>query len=196
MDFPIKTQKQIHDFFDKNKGKEFIEFWDRPLKEYEYRVKFYYPLQEKIGRYTNDIRTLILRIISKIYVGIQILFRKNRLIDTNSELKIGSNWISVTDEFVSFLLENKSDIINRFYQGVAADELFVQTLCWNSKFKDSISNQKIRLMDWDRGNPYTWEENDIEEIMKSPCLFVRKVTQNNCLVECIQERLHKEEKNE
>lgn len=196
VDFPIKTQKRIHDFFEKNEGKEFIEFWDRPLKEYEYRVKYFYPLQEKIGRYTNDVKTLILRVISKMYVGVQFLCGKNRLNEMQGELKIGANWVSVTDEFVGFLLENKSDIINRFYQGVAADELFVQTLCWNSKFRDSISNQKTRLIDWDRGNPYTWQENDVEEIMKSPCLFVRKVTQNNCLVERIQERLCKEEKNE
>ena len=55
-DFPIKTQKQIHDFFDSNSGKEFIEYWKRDKKDYEYRVQYYYPFQEKIGRLYYGIR--------------------------------------------------------------------------------------------------------------------------------------------
>ena len=62
VDFPIKTQKQIHEFFDLHDGKEFIEFWERDKADFEYRIKYYYPLQEKIGRYTFDLKTLIYRI--------------------------------------------------------------------------------------------------------------------------------------
>ena len=47
VDFPIKTQKEIHNFFEQNAGKEFIEYWNRKEQEYLYRIKYYYPLQEK-----------------------------------------------------------------------------------------------------------------------------------------------------
>ena len=34
----------------------------------------------------------------------------------------------------------------------------------------------LRLIDWKRGNPYTFQMQDIEEIMDSDRLFCRKVT--------------------
>lgn len=32
----------------------------------------------------------------------------------------------------------------------------------------------LRLIDWKRGNPYVWRENDYEELMQAPHLFARK----------------------
>ena len=33
----------------------------------------------------------------------------------------------------------------------------------------------MRYIDWNRGNPYTFTIDDYEELMKSGCLFARKV---------------------
>ena len=44
----------------------------------------------------------------------------------------------------------------------------------------------MRLIDWERGTPYVWEEKDFQEIIDSDCFFVRKVT-NNRLVEMLHE---------
>lgn len=190
VDYPIKSQKEIRDFFEQNKGKEFIDFWDRPEKEYLYRVQYYYPLQEKIGRYTYDLHTICLRILSKLLVLKQRIKRVNRLKMFDGEFKTGSQWVSVTDAFVCYLVENKNKIKSLFGDGIAVDELFIQTMCWNSPFKSVLYNAgSIRLIDWERGNPYTWQESDFEEIQQSRCLFARKLSDQNSLAQIIDENI-------
>ena len=190
MDYPIKTQEEIHAFFDKNQGMEFIDYWNRDLKEYQYRVQYYYPLQEKIGRYTYDLKTILLRIQSKLYVFFQWMGKVNRLKTYKGDLKIGSQWVSITNRFCEYLLKNEELIYMLFEKGIAVDELFIQTLCWNSEFRYNIYREgAMRLIDWKRGNPYEWKEEDIDEILKSKCLFLRKVTDKNNLVDIIESRL-------
>ena len=52
-DLPIKDQKYIHNFFDKNIGKEFIRF-EKEEFDYSNRVNYFYFFQEKIGK-TNKL---------------------------------------------------------------------------------------------------------------------------------------------
>ena len=35
-----------------------------------------------------------------------------------------------------------------------------------------------RKIDWSRGNPYVWQENDFEELVNSPCLWARKFSED------------------
>lgn len=187
-DYPIRSQREIHDFFDQNSGKEFIEYWDRDRKKYEYRIRYYYPFQEKIGRYTNDFKTLCFRIISKIFVAVQVIGRVNRIQEYGKEIRIGAQWVSITHPMVKYLLDNEQIIKQIFFKGVAADELFVQTLCWNSPYiKNIYPGGNLRLIDWKRGAPYVWQEKDFQEIVDSKCLFVRKVSSSNRLIEMIHE---------
>lgn len=196
VDFPIKTQEEIHHFFCTNEGKEFVEFWDKEEKDYAYRVRYYYPLQEKIGRYTYDIRTLFYRLISKLLVFFQWIGKCDRLKVYQGKIKTGSNWISITDDFCQYIIRNETFIYLLFGEGIAVDELFVQTLCWNSEFRERIYTGKpIRLIDWSRGNPYTWDKKDIDEIRNSGSLFVRKVSNQNGLIDVLENDLRKE-KNE
>lgn len=190
VDFPIKTQAEIHDFFDKHKGKEFIEYWDRNPKEYLYRTKYYYPLQEKIGRYTYDPKTLLLRVMSKLEVLFQILGQVNRNQLFEGDVKMGSQWVSISHEFVEYLFEQQHFIEMMFYNGIAVDELFMQTICWNSKFKKRIyRGDAIRNIDWKRGNPYTWKESDFDELKSSSALFIRKVSEDDQLLNRITNEL-------
>ena len=128
--------------------------------------------------------------ISKVLVFFQWLGKCNRVKIYPGEIKIGSQWISITNEFCQYLLQNDFLIRMLFEEGIAVDELFVQTLCWNSSFKEKIyAGKPIRLIDWNRGNPYVWQEKDIEEIRNSECLFIRKVSSENTLVDMIHDEL-------
>ncbi len=50
VDLPIKTNKEIHEFFIKNKGKEFISFDKKATKSsIRERIIYYYPFQDKFG---------------------------------------------------------------------------------------------------------------------------------------------------
>ena len=119
--------------------------------------------------------------------------RQDRLKGKDTEVKIGSNWVSITDRFVKYLLKNEIVINEMFKQGVAADELFIQTICWNSEFRKCIyEGEPTRLIDWNRGKPYVWKEEDLNEIKDSNCLFVRKITNQNHLADLISEQLLRE----
>ena len=54
----------------------------------------------------------------------------------------------------------------------------------NLDFKDRIykfdcrEESVMRKIDWSRGSPYTFREEDFEEIIKSPYLFVRKIEEH------------------
>ena len=58
-DLPLKTNKEIDDFFKKNEGKEFIRI-QSPVFEFEDRVMYYYPIQKNIR---NNIAIKIMIVI-------------------------------------------------------------------------------------------------------------------------------------
>jgi hypothetical protein len=176
IDFPIKSKDYIYNFFEERNGEEFIDFWDKREKEFLYRVKYYYPLQEQIGTYTYDIHTLLLRVRSKLGILNQKLHGVNRLKKFTGTFKTGSNWFSITDSFAHYLLANEKQIYRLFHDGIAVDEMFIHTLCYNSRYMERVSKTPVRLIDWKRGNPYVWQENDLNEILQSECLFTRKIT--------------------
>ena len=62
-----------------------------------------------------------------------------------------------------------------------ADEIFLQTIVYNSKFKDKIyhesedEHQNIkRHIDWNRGEPYVFTIDDYQELLNSSAFFARK----------------------
>lgn len=185
VDYPIKSQDYIHYFFEEHEGEEFIEFWDRD--DYYYRVKYYYPYQERIGTYTYDIKTLTLRVLAKLNVFGQKLRRINRLKMFDVEWKIGSNWCSFSHSFAEYLLGKEEEIYEMFKEGVAVDELYLQTILWNSNFRDKNSSVRSRLIDWNRGNPYVWKLSDLDELMDSEAMFARKIIDDD-LIDAINKR--------
>lgn len=62
------------------------------------------------------------------------------------------------------------------------DEIFLQTVLWNSPYKNNIYDYEdeyhscLRYIDWKRGEPYIWKENDFDELINSTnkCFFARK----------------------
>ena len=74
-DLPIKSQIQIHDFFEKNAGKEFIQFnSEKVSEEYKNRIRYYYFFQEKCGRNQN-----IWFYLDKVSIKLQKLLKIDRL---------------------------------------------------------------------------------------------------------------------
>lgn len=53
----------------------------------------------------------------------------------------GDQWFSIGDEFARFVLAKHSWIEDTFDTSLCADEVFMQTLLWNSPFKESAYRQ-------------------------------------------------------
>lgn len=182
VDMPLVSQDVIHDYFNKNNGKEFIhfDFYDKVLPETVDRIKYFH-LFVKNKRSSN---ILLRKIYEKLYNGclkIQRLLHINRIKKMPIKWRKGANWISVTDNVISYILENKKKIRKIFKYSICADELFVQSLIYNSKlFKnvykthDNDYNAVLRFIDWNRGEPYTFKSLDFDELINSKCFFARK----------------------
>ena len=179
IDLPIKSNDYIYNFFETNKGFEFINYVD----ESNY-------IRKRVGRYVlgtryqrpKNIKEKTIYYLTSHVQPILDKFYKRKF--QNTEYKMGANWASITHEFCLFLLLNKQNILKTYSHTTCTDEIYKQTLCWNSKFKKNLYDSNygykgcVRLIDWKRGNPYTWGqylEDDKEIITKSEALFVRKI---------------------
>lgn len=183
IDFPIKSMKDIHYFFEENNGFEFIHMCDKEFTEKcADRYRYYRFFQEKIGRNYNS----IFYQIERISIFIQRILKVNR--DNKfSDMRYlcGSNWCSITHEAVGLLLKKEEQIRKMFKYTRCCDEFFVQTILYNSNFKEKIYGLKfgvntdesnLRSIDWMRGNPYMFKVDDYDELINSNNLFCRKVS--------------------
>lgn len=181
-DICIKTQDEIHAFFEAHDGKEFLTFCGKDWNEAaQARVAYYYP---STGR--NRAKLLFAKIGRKV----QKLFHVDRRRRDAVAWVGGSGWASLDRTFTEFLVAHEKEIVKRMRGTFCADELWLHTIAYNSAFKDAIylchiaeknddtdvnmylSN--MRFIDWVRGTPYVFREEDLPELLSSPCLFARK----------------------
>ena len=53
--------------------------------------------------------------------------------------------------------------------------MMVQTFVLLSPFAGNISpSGNLRKIDWERGGPYTWQDDDYDELVNSDAMFARK----------------------
>lgn len=185
VDLPIKSQNYIHEFIDMNPNTEFLAFDNSNRKALEIKTLYYHFLI-RYARCPNIIVQKIAYYARIICLKLQQLLGIKRSYPI--ELHKGANWCSITNELCGYLLSNKSDLLNMFKYTFCCDEIFLQTLVWNSEFRNQVANDEgkynvsLREIDWKRGSPYTWgsilEEpdrmNDLKTLQNSTNLFARK----------------------
>lgn len=205
-DLPLKSNKEIDEFFEKHNGTEFVLYDEDKLKndpEITRRAKYYHFLQNYRRRYTQKWKNGFFTFLERVSLVAQIVFRVNRVKNLDWTIKYGSNWVSVTDNLVTEILRQKDKIWTVFSCTNCADELFVQTVAYNCGFKDKIYvpehsvAENVRFIDWSRGkngNPYTFRKQDEELLMKNSNLFARKFSETVDLdiIQCIYTKIEKE----
>ena len=102
---------------------------------------------------------------------IQSILKVDRIKKLDIKVGYGANWVSITNDFANYVLKQETWVRKVFKYSLCADELFIQTLLVNSKFKGDAC---MRYIDWERGNPYVFKEEDLERLLKSRMLFARK----------------------
>lgn len=172
VDLPLKSNKEIDDFFEKNQEKEFIQYDNEKLKndpEISRRTKYYHFLQNYRRRYPEKWKNDFFTFCERVSLVMQIVLHINRVKNLDWQIKYGSNWVSITNDLVAELIKQKEKITKVFSCTNCADELFVQTVAFNCGFKDRIyqpelnQSANLRFIDWTRGkngNPYTFRISD------------------------------------
>lgn len=175
VDYPIRSQDYIHKFFLDNYGKEFIKYDENKnrISEFQNRVRYYYFFQNLIGRNKGKI-TALLCIFQKFLLIVQKMMYINRLKHLHFDVYKGANWFSITHDMASYIVQNKKKI-NKFCKySFCADEIFLQTMAMVSPYRDKIVNNYLRYIDWKRGDPYVFTDDDYQELVVADKLFARK----------------------
>lgn len=161
IDLPLKPISEIFDFFEKNKGHIFLGA-GKAEGHHRIRARYYYRF---IHRTFNLPRRL--------FVFFQKIIRLHR--NKDIEIWCGHNWGDFTHDFVSVLLKNREWVWRRFRCSYCGDELYKATFMHEFGYADKDKGT-TRHIDWNRGRPYEFTENDIDELKASDKLFVRKIT--------------------
>ena len=174
VDLPIKSQDYIHRFFETHAGKEFIGFAETVLTpEIIRKVQRWHLFP---GHFRDG--GLFIRMVRSAFLRLQEVagIRRNRDIAFCK----GANWVSVTNAFAQFFLSREEWVRKVFSHTFCADEIVLQTLCWNSSFRQKLYDTgdewhgNLRLIGWKNGRLQDWQSADYDLIAKSDALFARK----------------------
>lgn len=181
VDVPVKTRQYIENYFVSRQGTNFLHFHhEKIIREYSDRVRYYYPLQR--WNLMNRPFRLLLR---RMCVLVQWPFvDRTKTFEPGTVFQKGANWFSITHALAEYVVSKEDWIKEHFTSTFCADEVFIHTLVVNSRFRDTLPEEYygldhkncLRYIDWTRGKPYTFRDEDYEELIHTgePYLFARK----------------------
>lgn len=179
-DLPIKPIAEIISFFDTN-NYNYVHF-DKPEKSitrYQ-RIRYYSFFQNIKPRERRSLWSLLQRA----FIAFQKCIQIDRTKKYSGEFKAGSQWWSIKPELAEYILSNR-ELIHMLFQFSMCDEMFVQTLVYNSPFFETLYIQEEddlhanqRLIDFSSGRCKVWTMEDIDIIRNSDLLFARKFDEN------------------
>lgn len=180
VDIPLKRREEIEAFFE-DRDESFIEFVKHADTEAPERARYYYPLQNLIGRPKKNagIRYALLDQLSYELVKIQKLLRMDRTKGAPFAYQRGSQWFSISHELADYVIRNEKTVRRYFYHALASDEMVMQCMAMASPCKDSVVRSNLRLIDWvrtehDGCSPHTFTMDDWDMLTASDRLFARK----------------------
>jgi len=181
VDLPLKPADVIYHFFEENKGSEFLYFSSEDFsssQEIHERTSLYHWTKNLYGR-----KNRLLEIVDHISLRVQRLMRIDRMKKKGYIVRCGANWFSISHELAKFVCSQKKEIRRSFYHSYCADEVFLHTIVYR-KFGENLPlyrkelgsdyRTSARLIDWKRGQPYTFLSTDFNELISSEAMFARK----------------------
>ena len=167
-DYPVKPAEYINDFFQKNKGKEFMSFRDikNDWTEGLIRMENYFLSGYKFrGKYR----------LEKL---INVIAPKRKLPYNIHPYGKSMFWMlsPETAIYVVNVVENNKRLQKFFSLCWGSDEFVFQTILLNSGHKDKIINNNYRYFEWsdEEKKPRVLNENDFDTLANSQMLFARK----------------------
>lgn len=174
VDLPLKSQDYIHRFFEENQGKEFIGYTLTEMTPViSRRMQRWHIFPKHFSRKRNvysAFRSLFLR-----FQELLGIMRNRQTVFTK-----GSQWVSITEQMVQYFISQEAWAQKTFSHTFVPDESVMQTLCWNSPFReklfstDSDCDGCLRHIGWKNDELIDWCATDYETLAASPALFARK----------------------
>lgn len=176
-DLPIKSQDYIHAECERLDGTEFVGFAPATQAEIDFRVQHRFLFPESFRS-----KNILKRGLRFLYLKYQDLIHWKR---TDITVKKGAQWCSLTQDFVTYLLGQEDFVKRLFSHTFCPDELFIQTVIFNSRFKNNIKPAKseydgnMRFIKWVDGELIPIREEDYQNLKSSDKWFARKFSSSN-----------------
>jgi len=151
-DYPVKSNKYIKNFLQKNYDKEFINLCKMPYNNKSLdRINYYYiSTYKKNLSFNNFIKRIINLSIRKLKIKRKFPKKYDHYI-----LYAGSQWWAFSSKAISYILnfiDNNPEFVNFYKHTLIPDELFFHTIIGNSPLKTNVINS-ITYSNWARNNP-------------------------------------------
>lgn len=175
-DFVLVPFQEFDEFFENNIDTQFIDVV-QDSERFAHRIRTFHPFES-----LNLPRGLKYRLAQ--FSGI---LQQSIGVDRLSKFQLkegvgkGDQWFSVSQSFVDYVLNpERRNLVNTMLTWTfISDEMWMQTIYKNSPLYTK-DYQRIRYIDWKRGNPYVFRSSDYQFLQckrqNSQSLFIRKVT--------------------
>lgn len=167
-DYPLKPNKDIHEFLELNRGKAFMEFYDvyTEWQEAIPRIEKYY-----LTAYHFKGKYFVEKILNRFFSPKKTPY---------DFVPVGrSQWFTITRDQVNYIYDYSREhrkLIQFFKLTWGSDELFFQTILYNSVYKKDMVNNNLRLIDWSekKSSPKTFTLKDADTLSQSDKSYARK----------------------
>ena len=171
---PLKTWEQINAFFETHRESSVFTPIHKDL-----------PYQEKLKvrrinlflkHYSEKgFRGRICQFLWKSGIAVQRIFKFE--VNKGIDFYKASNWLSLSDEAVSFLLSRESEILKIYRHSFCGDEYFIPTELMASPLQNKIcSDEHYLLHNISRSNASVFSLEDLPSLRETGFLFARKFT--------------------
>lgn len=184
-DLPLESQDFLHSFFDdKYSGCEFVTI--NPLQDeadIDYKTQYYHLFVKSLSDTQHSFSHYWHYYLHSIFIRLQKFLGIRRKYPF--ELKKSMHFVSVTSDFISYLLSKKDFILKVFAHTLCGDEIFLQSVLWDSPFRERLYPTKVgypgalRKVLWEDHKARIWKECDYESLMSGPELFALKFTSDD-----------------
>jgi Core-2/I-Branching enzyme len=171
-DYPIKPNGHIAGFFERHRGKSFLEFFPLPSDAWYNRGSI--GGMDRIEAWHWRIRKRHIRFPPSDRFPIK------RKFPAGCKPFGGSSYWCLPRGCIEYIheLTIRNPAVARFFRYVdVPDEIFFQTVVMNSPFQHTTVNDNLRYIDWKdpaAGSPGVLGKRDFEKLAASPKLFARK----------------------
>ena len=180
--YPIKSQDEIHAFFDRYPDREYMDFDE---SDHEERVRYIHLFNES-GLRSAEPRSSMKLKLRRLFIELQQRLGCDRFSKYGMKCCKGLAYWSITHELAEYVLKNRKLIRRMMKYSTCGDEIFMQTLVWNSLFRSGAFEDggnawgSMRLSTWpleDRGirrENHCFKAEDLNLILGSDAMFAFK----------------------
>lgn len=179
---PLKSQDEIHSFFDSHRGVSLFSNLTRCNKDY-FEILKIHRINLFLRGYSSDNKAVasVCQFLWKSFIAVQRWLK----ITIYNELTCfwANNWCSLTHDAVFYLVNRNNQILRRYRWSFCGDEYFVPTELMASELSDKVLREdRLLFGKIGKSNADVLTMSDFDDMMASECLFARKFVSNEKLL--------------